>query len=615
MKNRIAVWQNRPLLPPLPKKGLGEHTSQRSRSSVEQCSGDVERITQQATRSGWNQYRLSPTCRSQAMNSGLARRQNHPRCWSSTSGGLGGNTKLSSCVDRPSGGYQSKIRIAGFGGLGSPCFYTRQIRDFKNKSQSRYLSTRRIQGTTCPSRESRRQKSTTSAQRNRVREHAVALPRRKSRSTIEDRARKIRSRRFRAWLVDHLDYLFLNVKDQDFGRYCSKFKGRIYQDGLRPDISKSWVESKARNAWRPSAQATPQALFDACQLAFLVNDHFAVDALLRYNYQWEQVPRHVDDQKVARLADFSHPIEWYPATRAIQRTIHLHVGPTNSGKTYQALKRLEEAKTGVYAGPLRLLAHEVYSRLNARGKCCDLVTGDEQIVKFDPTHQASSMKSCTVEMVPLNKDFDVAVIDEIQMIGNDSRGWAWTQALLGLKARELHLCGEERTVPLIKDLVASMGDRLEVHTYKRLSPLQVMARSLGPQLQGLQKGDCIVSFSRSGIHAMKQEIEKNTQKRVAIVYGSLPPDIRTQQARLFNDPDNDYDYLVASDAIGMGLNLYVPASRCSADKLGQSSASSSSRCRNSTASVWRFFHHTNSDKLPDERADIARRIRRPKFRT
>ena len=82
-----------------------------------------------------------------------------------------------------------------------------------------------------------------------------------------------------------------------------------------------------------------------------------------------------------------------------------------------------------------------------------------------------------------------------------------------------------------------------------------MSTSLEGDLTKLRKGDCIVTFSRMGIHALKKVIERQTGKRVAVVYGSLPPETRAQQAKLFNDPDNDYDILVASDAIGMGLNL------------------------------------------------------------
>ncbi|KAE8450442.1 hypothetical protein EG329_006517 [Mollisiaceae sp. DMI_Dod_QoI] len=255
-----------------------------------------------------------------------------------------------------------------------------------------------------------------------------------------------------------------------------------------------------------------------------------------------------------KLADIRYPFEWFPATRALQRTIHLHVGPTNSGKTYHALKRLEAADTGIYAGPLRLLAHEVYSRFNAKGKSCALITGEERRI---PEDGSMKVASCTVEMVPLNRKVDVAVIDEIQMIGDAERGWAWTQALLGVQADEVHVCGELRTVQLVSDICAAMGDKLVIHKYKRLSPLAVESRSLEGDLTKLRKGDAVILFSRVAIHAMKSDIERITGKRCAIVYGSLPPETRAQQAELFNNPDNDYDFLVASDAVGMGLNLSI----------------------------------------------------------
>lgn len=254
------------------------------------------------------------------------------------------------------------------------------------------------------------------------------------------------------------------------------------------------------------------------------------------------------------IADFRYPYEWFPATRALQRTIHLHVGPTNSGKTYNALKALENAKSGIYAGPLRLLAHEVYMRFLAKGIKCALITGEEQRI---PENEDNYFRSCTVEMTPLNQPVDVAVIDEIQMIGDSERGWAWTQAFLGVQAKEVHLCGEERTVELIQSLCATIGDKCVINRYNRLSPLECMSESLHGTWKNLQKGDAIVSFSRVGIHAIKKQIENITGRRCAIVYGSLPPETRAQQAALFNDPDNDYDFLVASDAIGMGLNLEI----------------------------------------------------------
>ena len=259
------------------------------------------------------------------------------------------------------------------------------------------------------------------------------------------------------------------------------------------------------------------------------------------------------NQKI--LADLRYPTEWFPATRGLQREIHLHVGPTNSGKTYHALQALEAAETGMYAGPLRLLAHEVYTRMNAKGKRCVLITGEERRSPDESTE--SKMVACTVEMATLSRPVDVAVVDEIQMIGGNERGWAWTQAVLGIQAKELHLCGEARTVPLLKELFASVGEKVQVHEYTRLSPLAMAEESLDGDLKKLRKGDCIVSFSVVGIHALRRRIEQQTKRKVATVYGSLPPETRAHQARLFNDPDNDYDYLVASDAIGMGLNLSV----------------------------------------------------------
>ncbi|KAF3767891.1 hypothetical protein M406DRAFT_338580 [Cryphonectria parasitica EP155] len=291
--------------------------------------------------------------------------------------------------------------------------------------------------------------------------------------------------------------------------------------------------------------------------AFVTGDTSALHTELKYSFTSFIVRQHLSKDAIAcheKLADFRFPHEWFPATRTMQRKIHLHVGPTNSGKTYNALKALEESKTGIYAGPLRLLAHETYMRFMAKGKRCALVTGEELRI---PEGDGSYFASCTVEMTPLNRRVDVAVIDEIQMIGDEQRGWAWTQALLGVQAKEVHLCGEERVVPLIEAICAKMGDEVVVHRYQRLNPLQPMQEGLGGKFENLRKGDAVVSFSRVNLHTLKAGIEEATGKKCAIVYGALPPESRAQQAALFNDPDNDYDFLAASDAIGMGLNLEI----------------------------------------------------------
>lgn len=298
-------------------------------------------------------------------------------------------------------------------------------------------------------------------------------------------------------------------------------------------------------------------LFSRLRGAFVHDEVSGLAAEMRYAFMSSALEKQYSAERDASqkaLSDLRYPVEWFPATRTIRRKIHLHVGPTNSGKTYHALQRLEAADSGIYAGPLRLLAHEVYTRLNAKGKPCALITGEERRV---PENMEATMSSCTVEMVPLNSVVDVAVIDEIQMLGDIDRGWAWTQAFLGIMAKEVHLCGELRTVPLVKELCALTGDKLEIHEYSRLSPLRVATNSLDGDLKKLQKGDALILFSRVQIHAMKNAVEKETGRRCAVVYGSLPPETRAQQANLFNDPDNDYDFLVASDAVGMGLNLSI----------------------------------------------------------
>lgn len=329
----------------------------------------------------------------------------------------------------------------------------------------------------------------------------------------------------------------LNLSDKELLDRWALFRGKIqHQLDSEGDVKPPLLQ-RLRLAW-------VERLDDGLQLE------------VKYGFLGEIVASRFSKSEVAdqeRLANLRYPAEWFPGTRSFQREFHLHVGPTNSGKTYQALKRLEEAKTGLYAGPLRLLAHEVYMRLNARGQRCNLITGDDR--RTADENEDAPMISCTVEMIPLNTPMDVAVIDEIQMIGSEDRGWAWTQAVLGVMAKEVHLCGEERTIPIIKELVAACGEKLHIHKYERLSPLKMMPRSLDGRFKLLQKGDCIVCFSVATIHGLRQALGKVLKCNVAVIYGSLPPETRAAQAALFNDPDNDYDILVASDAIGMGLNL------------------------------------------------------------
>ncbi|KAK2024205.1 P-loop containing nucleoside triphosphate hydrolase protein [Colletotrichum zoysiae] len=353
-----------------------------------------------------------------------------------------------------------------------------------------------------------------------------------------------------------------NVVLENMGSY-SETNRELQNFGIRSEyglnneiaLFRETIQRSIQMANKGATLRKENPLFWSLRNAFIRGDVKGLTSEIRYSFQSFMMRSKLSQStpRQKKLADLRFPHEWFPATRAMRRTIHLHVGPTNSGKTYRALQALENAKSGIYGGPLRLLAHEIFTRFQNKGKDCALVTGEEQRVPDADNY----FISCTVEMTPLNRLVDVAVLDEIQMIGDRDRGWAWTQAFLGVMAKEVHLCGEERVVDLIKSICSSIGDKCIVHRYQRLSPLQTMKQSLGNDLTKLQKGDAIVAFTRVNLHGLKNAIEETTGRRCAIVYGSLPPETRAQQAALFNDPDNDYDFLVASDAIGMGLNLEI----------------------------------------------------------
>ncbi|RLN53674.1 hypothetical protein BBJ28_00014817, partial [Nothophytophthora sp. Chile5] len=254
-----------------------------------------------------------------------------------------------------------------------------------------------------------------------------------------------------------------------------------------------------------------------------------------------------------QLTDLRLPHEMYPYATAMKRKIIYHVGPTNSGKTHQALERLKQAGEdgGIYCGPLRLLALEIFERMNMDGHYTSLVTGQEKKIVPYATHV-----SCTVEMANINRPWDVAVIDEIQLIGDPQRGWAWTRALFGLQAKEIHVCGSGEAVHLVQKFAETTGDEFELRSYERRSPLEIDTKHL-ESYRHVKPGDCVVAFSRRDIFQIKRDIEVKTGQKCCIIYGQLPPETRSQQARLFNARDNEYNILVASDAVGMGLNLNI----------------------------------------------------------
>ena len=236
----------------------------------------------------------------------------------------------------------------------------------------------------------------------------------------------------------------------------------------------------------------------------------------------------------------------YPLARELKREIIFHMGETNSGKTYQALKELKDADTGYYLAPLRLLALEGYEKLKDEGVNVSLITGEEEIIDEESTHISS-----TIEMMNSSVEVDIAVIDEIQMIDDRDRGWAWANALIGVPAKKVILTGSTNALSAVEKLCQYLNEPLKIVEFKRKNRLKVL--STPTDINSIEKGTAVIAFSRRDVLALKQKLSKSY--RVSVVYGNLSPEVRREEARRFREGESDI--LVATDAISMGLNLPI----------------------------------------------------------
>lgn len=242
-----------------------------------------------------------------------------------------------------------------------------------------------------------------------------------------------------------------------------------------------------------------------------------------------------------------NPKDEYMVTRRMKRKIYIHLGDTNTGKTYNAVERLKTAKKGVYLSPLRILALENYDKLNNEGIVCDLMTGEEEIIKENSTHV-----SCTIEKVNLKQSYDIAVIDEIQMISDTQRGIAWSRAVLGLRCNEIHICGAMNAKELLIKILEDCEDDYEIKEYHRNIPLIVETKNFS--YNDVQEGDAIVVFSKKRVLEIAKDYS-NKNIKTSIIYGDLPPEVRKMQYEQFINKENKV--LVTTDAIGMGVNLPI----------------------------------------------------------
>ena len=241
-------------------------------------------------------------------------------------------------------------------------------------------------------------------------------------------------------------------------------------------------------------------------------------------------------------------IDLYPNARGIERRFILHLGPTNSGKTYSSLQACMRAETGVYLAPLRLLAYEICEKFNIEGVPCRMKTGEEEIdVPF------ASHTSSTVEMLDVNEHYDVAVVDECQLIEDEERGGAWTAAILGLVADEIHLCASENAENILIKLIEMCGDSYEIVYHERSVPLVPDKRDfVFPR--DVEPNDALIAFSKRSVLNYAEQL-RALGIRASVIYGDLPYDVRRNEVSRFIRGETDV--VVATDAVGMGLNLPI----------------------------------------------------------
>ncbi|WP_280772307.1 helicase-related protein [Salipaludibacillus daqingensis] len=260
--------------------------------------------------------------------------------------------------------------------------------------------------------------------------------------------------------------------------------------------------------------------------------------------QKEQVALQQKEEAEERMLDDIFGREYSPS---LGRNSHyvLHIGETNTGKTHQALERMKQFSSGIYLAPLRLLALEVYDKLNADGIPCALKTGEEEKDVEDATHV-----SCTVEMFHERDFYDVMIIDEAQMVADKDRGFSWYKAITKANAKEVHIIGSRNAKEMVLEL---LGDAdIDIREYRRDVPLKVEPKQF--RLKHASKGDALVCFSRKRVLETASILE-NAGHSVSMIYGSMPPETRKKQMQRFINKETSV--IVSTDAIGMGLNLPI----------------------------------------------------------
>ena len=232
-------------------------------------------------------------------------------------------------------------------------------------------------------------------------------------------------------------------------------------------------------------------------------------------------------------------------SRATHSRIIAALGPTNTGKTHHAIERMLGYSSGMIGLPLRLLAREIFERVvRVKGQqSVALITGEEKIIPQNPRYWV-----CTVEAMPLDREVDFVAVDEVQLCADRERGHLFSDRLLRARGRfETMFMGASTMAPLIRRLVPNS----EIQARERLSSLTYAGHA---KLTKLPKRSAVIAFSAENVYAIAELIRRH-RGGAAVVMGSLSPRTRNAQVELFQS--GEVDFLVATDAIGMGLNMDV----------------------------------------------------------
>ncbi len=221
------------------------------------------------------------------------------------------------------------------------------------------------------------------------------------------------------------------------------------------------------------------------------------------------------------------------------------LGPTNTGKTHRAVERMLQHRSGMIGLPLRLLARELYDRISAQvgEHATALVTGEEKRIPARPRYWV-----CTVESMPLDRTVDFMAVDEIQLCGHTQRGHVFTDRMLRARGRlETWFMGAATMRPLMQKLVPTA----DIQRHPRLSKLQAVGK-LG--LSALPPRSAVIAFSANQVYELADKLRRR-RGGAAVVLGALSPRTRNAQVAMYQA--GEVDFIVATDAIGMGLNIDV----------------------------------------------------------